>query len=56
MEIFVIVFVMTFSFYLLGWVSRYWDIESLKQENERLNAELHKLTDRDERGRFKGGK
>ena len=29
---------------------------SLKRENERLNAELHKLTDRDERGRFKGGK
>jgi hypothetical protein len=28
----------------------------IKRENERLNAELHKLTDRDERGRFKGRK
>jgi hypothetical protein len=28
----------------------------LKHENERLNKELHVLTDRDERGRFKGGK
>jgi len=28
----------------------------IKEDNERLNAELHKLTDRDERGRFKGGK
>lgn len=28
----------------------------IKEENARLNAELHKLTDRDERGRFKGGK
>jgi hypothetical protein len=37
-------------------MSRYWDIKNLKEENERLNAELHKLTDRDERGRFRGGK
>jgi len=28
----------------------------IKEDNERLNAELHKLTDHDERGRFKGGK
>jgi hypothetical protein len=28
----------------------------IKRENEKLNAELHKLTDRDERGRFKGRK
>ena len=28
----------------------------LKRENERLNKELHVLTDRDERGRFKGGR
>lgn len=28
----------------------------IKEENERLNRELHRLTDRDERGRFKGGK
>ena len=31
-------------------------IGQVKEDNERLNAELHKLTDRDERGRFKGGK
>lgn len=28
----------------------------IKEENERLNKELHILTDRDSRGRFKGGK
>ena len=28
----------------------------IKEENEKLNAELKKLTDRDERGRFKGSK
>ena len=28
----------------------------IKEENERLNKELHILTDRDERGRFKGGR
>jgi hypothetical protein len=27
-----------------------------KEESERLNKKLHVLTDRDERGRFKGGK
>lgn len=31
-------------------------VSSLTEQNERLNRELHKLTDRDERGRFKGGK
>lgn len=30
--------------------------KTLKRENELLNAELHKLTDRDERGRFRGSK
>ena len=50
------VFVGSFSLYILGRMSRYWDIKNLKEENERLNAELHKLTDRDERGRFRGGK
>jgi hypothetical protein len=29
---------------------------SLKRENERLNKQLHILTDRDSRGRFRGGK
>lgn len=30
--------------------------KSLKRENELLNAELHKLTDRDSKGRFTGSK
>lgn len=30
--------------------------KTIKRENEWLNAELHKLTDRDERGRFTGNK
>jgi hypothetical protein len=30
--------------------------ERLKEENDRLNRKLHVLTDRDERGRFRGGK
>jgi hypothetical protein len=29
---------------------------TLKRENERLNAELHKLTNRDSKGRFVGNK
>lgn len=28
----------------------------IKEENARLNDELRRLTDRDSRGRFKGGK
>ena len=28
----------------------------IKEENARLNAELHRITDRDAKGRFKGGK
>jgi len=50
------VFVGSFSLYVLGRMSRYWDIKNLKAENERLNAQLHKLTDRDSKGRFRGGK
>jgi len=42
--------------YLLGKGSADGKVLSLKRENELLNAELHKLTDRDERGRFRGGK
>ena len=30
--------------------------KTLKRENELLNAELHKLTDRDSKGRFTGSK
>ena len=42
--------------YQLGKGSLDGKVLSLKRENELLNAELHKLTDRDERGRFRGGK
>ena len=28
----------------------------IKEENDRLNRELRKLTDRESKGRFKGGK
>lgn len=52
----VVVLVVVLSFYGLGRISRYWDIKSLKQENERLNAELEVLTKRDSKGRFTGGK
>lgn len=53
----VVVFIALPAFgYLLGKGSADGEVFSLKRENERLNAELHKLTDRDERGRFRGGK
>ena len=42
--------------YLVALIRNSVSIEGIKRENERLNKELHKLTDRDERGRFKGGK
>jgi hypothetical protein len=50
----VAVFILVFVSYTIGRLSS--DATPIKQENERLNAELKKLTDRDERGRFKGGK
>ena len=50
------VFSLTYFSYLVGKGSTDGEVLSLKRENERLNAELHKLTDRDERGRFRGGK
>jgi hypothetical protein len=50
------VFVLVFVSYMIGRGSANGDILTIKRENERLNAELHKLTDRDERGRFRGGK
>jgi len=37
-----------------GWRSD--TVGQLKHENERLNKELKRLTDRDSRGRFKGDK
>lgn len=52
----VAVFVLVFVSYMIGRGSANGDILTIKRENERLNAELHKLTDRDERGRFRGGK
>lgn len=42
--------------YMLGKGSADGDVFTLKRENERLNAELHRLTDRDSKGRFKGRK
>jgi len=42
--------------YWLGKGSADVPIGQLKHENERLNSELKRLTDRDSRGRFKGGK
>ena len=50
------VFVLVFASYMVGRFSASSDTSTVKRENERLNAELHKLTDRDERGRFRGGK
>ncbi len=53
----VVVFIALPAFgYLLGKGSADGKVLSLKRENERLNADLHRLTDRDERGRFRGGK
>ena len=52
----VAVFVLVYFSYMLGKGSADGKILTIKRENERLNAELHRLTDRDERGRFKGGK
>lgn len=50
------VFALIFFSYMLGKGSANGYILTIKRENERLNKELHRLTDRDERGRFKGGK
>ena len=52
----VAVFVLVYFSYMLGKGSADGKMLTIKRENERLNAELHKLTDRDERGRFRGGK
>jgi multisubunit Na+/H+ antiporter MnhG subunit len=42
--------------YMLGKGSADGNVLTLKRENEQLNKELHRLTDRDERGRFKRSK
>lgn len=41
---------------ILGNVFNLKMVGQVKEENERLNEVIRKLTDRDERGRFKGGK
>jgi hypothetical protein len=58
MEIIVatVVFVLVLVSYFLGKGSSDGNVLTLKRENERLNAELTRLTDRDSRGRFKGDK
>lgn len=50
------VFVLAYISYMIGKGSADGKVFTLKRENERLNAELHKLTDRDSKGRFKGSK
>ena len=50
------IFVLVYASYQLGKGSADGDILTIKHENERLNAEIHRLTDRDSKGRFKGGK
>lgn len=47
---------LVFAGFMVGFGLGSHDSARIKDENARLNAELHKLTDRDERGRFKGGK
>ena len=42
--------------YWLGKDNADRDNFTLKRENERLNKEVRKLTDRDSKGRFTGGK
>jgi uncharacterized protein YneF (UPF0154 family) len=44
------------SGFLLGIFITMTRTGQIKSENEKLNAELTRLTDRDDRGRFKGGK
>jgi hypothetical protein len=50
------IFVLAYFCYWLGRGSANGDNLAIKHENELLNAELEALTDRDERGRFKGSK
>jgi hypothetical protein len=50
------VFLLALFSYMLGRGSANGAMLTIKRENERLNKELHILTDRDERGRFRGGK
>lgn len=52
----VAVFVLVFISYMVGRGSANGDMLTIKRENEVLNAELKRFTDRDSKGRFKGGK
>ena len=52
----VAIFVLIYCSYQLGKGSANGEILTIKRENERLNKELHRLTDRDSRGRFKRSK
>ena len=45
------VFVVIAAFFA-GMALTAWSVSDLKEENKRLNDQLHKLTDRDSRGRF----
>ena len=42
--------------YMVALIRNFASTEGIKRENERLNAELTRLTDRDSRGRFVGNK
>lgn len=42
--------------YLVAMIRTSASTEGIKRENERINARLKELTDRDERGRFIGSK
>ena len=42
--------------YLVALIRTFASTEGIKRENERINAKLKELTDRDSRGRFKGNK
>jgi hypothetical protein len=52
----VAIFVLIYCSYQLGKGSANGEMLTIKRENERLNKELTRLTDRDSKGRFKGGK
>lgn len=56
LHILVLVGLSTISGFFFGMSYNLKVLGRIKFENDRLNRELHKLTDRDERGRFKGGK
>ena len=42
--------------YLVALIRTFASTEGIKRENERINAKLKELTDRDSRGRFVGNK